>query len=370
MKLPLKKVRSAALAGLCLVSTSLFAATGEVTRSGSTYTGKVDGVTKYTGPRYFDAINACINNMSSGTVNIKNSGDSGPGTGSVYAAVMKSNITLNYNNCTVNCNGDAYIVPVLCDNRSNVRVDNMKVTGNPRYAVWFRTNSGVTLSGINFTQTSGLGIRIDDSKGGWTTNVNVNSPTVNGATSQAVETYGVDGFTAGTVTANNSAGCGLLLNKTKNSTVGTVNAYNCCFGGGYAGYRVANSAGPNNRVNGAVNSDHCGRGFFSVTNSNGTTIAQLNAKFCSGAGALIENAWNTTINGGTVNDNGGEGIRFAQNSHDNWLNWMRIGPGNGRGVYETSPGNYNHIHNCDCRGNDSNNLVKSGPNTTTTGSQW
>ncbi len=350
--------QATALACLLALPGALSAATGEVTRSGSTYTGKVDGVTKYTGTKFFDAVNACINNMSSGTVNIKNSGDSGPGTGSVYSITMKSNITLNFNGTTVNANGDAYIVPVLCDNRSTVAIQNMKVTGNPRYAVWFRTNNGVNLSGMNIATSSGLGIRIDDSKGGWTYNVNVNSPTVTGATSQAVETYGVDGFSAGTVTASGSAGCGLLLNKTKNATVGTVNATNCNYGGGYAGFRIANSAGPNISV-GTVNSTSCGRGFFSVTSSNGCTITTLNAKNNSSHGALLENAQKIRINGGTVTNNGSHGVRFSTTlsyiCRDNLINGINTNDG----IQETAPSNYNTVQNCKLNGSG---LSLAGPN--------
>lgn len=347
-----------ALAGLFALPTSLSAATGEVTRAGSTFTGRVDGVTRYTGSRLFDAVNACINNMSSGTVNIRASGDSGPGTGSVYAMVMKSNITLNFNNNTVNCNGDALIVPVLCDNRSTVAVQNLRVTGNPRYAVWFRTNNGVTLSGMNINTTSGLGLRIDDSKGGWTFNVRINDPTVNGATSQAVETYGVDGFTAGTVTANNSAGCALLLNKSKNCTVGTVNGTNCSFGGGYAGFRIANNAGPAIAV-GTVNSTRCGRGFFSVTSSNGCTINTLNARNCSGHGALLENAQRIRINAGTIRDNGSDGVRFSTTlsfiCRDNVINGVNTNDG----IRETAPSNFNTVQNCTLNGSG---LSLAGPN--------
>lgn len=333
-------------------------AVGEVTKSGSTWTARVNGATRYTGSRMFDAVNAAINGMSSGTVNIRNSGESGPGTGNVYAIVMKSNITLDFHNNTIHCNGDAFIVPILCDNKSNVKVYNLRVTGGPRYALWFRTNNGITLRGININTTGGLGIRIDDSKGGWTTNVDIGDPIVNGPTSQAVETYGVDGFRAGTVTANGSRGCGLLLNKTKNATVGTVNATNCGYGTGYAGFRIANNAGPGISV-GTVNSDRCGRGFFSVTSSNGCTIGTLNARNCSSHGALLENAQRIRINGGTIMNNGAEGVRFSTTlsyiCRDNVINGVNTNDG----IRETSPSNYNTVQYCRLNGSG---LSLAGPN--------
>jgi len=274
--------------------------TGEVTVSGSTWTGKVDGATVYTGSRFFDAVNACINGMDSGTVNIRNSGSSGAGTGDIYAIKPKSNMVLDFMGTTVNCNGDAYIVPVQADNKTNITVKNIIVTGTPRYAFWFRTCSNTTFENITINTTAGLGIRVDDSKGGWSTNLKIQGNiNVQRCGSMGIETYGVDGFTIGNVTVNNTGECGLLLNKSKNGTVGTVTGSNNCTGGGYATFRVANSNGPNVTC-AKVYSRNSGRGFFSVSGSNGTTVGTVDIQGATSHGIFLEDASNTKVNGGTV----------------------------------------------------------------------
>lgn len=273
-------------------------ATGECTKSGTTWTGKVDGVTKYTGARMFDCVNAVINAMSSGTINIKNSGESGPGKGDIYAIKPKSNMTLNFNGCTVNCNGDAYIVPVQADNKSNIAVLNLKVTGNPRYGIWFRTCSGVRIENITMTIGGGLGIRVDNSKGGASSNVTIKNANIDGAKTHAVETYGVNGCTVDRVIAKNTTGCGLILNQSTSNSVGTVDGYRCNKGGGYAAFRVAN----NNRTTtcNSVIANECGRGFFSVSGSRDCTVNSVNIRNCTSHGIFLEDATNTRINGGTV----------------------------------------------------------------------
>ncbi|MBN2544738.1 MAG: right-handed parallel beta-helix repeat-containing protein [Spirochaetes bacterium] len=273
---------------------------GEVTRSGSTYTGKVDSTTVYTGSRFFDACNACINNMDSGTLVIKNSGESGAGTGNIYAIKPKSNMVLDFSGTTVTCNGDAYIVPVQADNKTNITVKNITVTGTPRYAFWFRTCSNITFENITINTTSGLGIRVDDSKGGWSTNLKIQGNiNIQRCGSMGIETYGVDGFTIGNVTANNTGECGVLLNKSKNGSVGTVTGNYNCRGGGYATFRVANSNGPNVTCT-KVYSRNSGRGFFSVSGSNGTTVGSVDIANNTSHGIFLEDASNTRVNGGTV----------------------------------------------------------------------
>ncbi len=346
----------------------------EVTVFNGTWTAKVNGVTKYTGTDYIAAIQAACNNLTAGrtskeTVLIKNSGSSGQSGGAIKAVNIPSYTILDFGNTTFACtSNDQLIVPIQGERRTDIEVKNMKVTGNPRYGIWLKTCSNITLSNITMTlnSSSGLGIRVDDSKGDWSRNFNLTSCNISGSGDNAVETYGVDGFTIGTVTASNAGACGLLLNKSKNGTVGTVNATNCGQGTGYAGFRIANNAGPNIRAT-TINSTGCGRGFFSVTSSNGCTIATLNAKNCESHGALLENAQQIQINGGTISGNGAEGIRFSTTlsyiCRDNIVQNLNVS-GNSFGIRETSPSNYNTVKNCKLNGNG---LSLAGPNSVSTG---
>lgn len=280
-------------------------AQGEVTRSGSTWSARVNGNTVYTGSRMFDAVNAACNNMGAGTINIRNSGDSGPDGGNVYAIRPRANQTLDFHGHTVNCNGGDLVVVVHADRRDGITVRNLHVTGNPRYGLWFRGSSNVSISNITMNLSNnnpvGLGIRVDASTGpanNLTISGNIN---ISGAAGHAVETYGVDGFSIGNITANNTGGCGLLLNDSRNGTVGVVTGSYNNQGGGYATFRVANNNGPNVSVEG-VYSRNSGRGFFSVSGSHGTTIGWVDIANTSSHGIFLEDASNTHVLSGSVSN--------------------------------------------------------------------
>ncbi len=293
------------LAAASLLCSSNLMAQGEVTRSGSTWSARVNGSTVYTGSRMFDAVNAACNNMGAGTINIRNSGDSGPDGGSVYAIRPQANQTLDFHGHAVNCNGGDLVVAVHADRRDGITVRNLHVTGNPRYGIWFRGCSDVTLTNItmNLSNNSpvGLGIRVDNSTRA-AYNLTINGTIdINGSAGHAVETYGIDGFSIGDVTANNTGGCGLLLNNSRNGTVGVVTGTYNNQGGGYATFRVANNNGPNVSVEG-VYSRNSGRGFFSVSGSHGTTIGWVDIANSSSHGIFLEDASNTHVQSGTVSN--------------------------------------------------------------------
>jgi len=293
----MKKLTSLTVCSLML-SLQLNAATAYVTRSGSTYTGKVDGSVVYSGPSYNAAIQACIDNMSSGTIYIRNSGTCEP----TYGIAPKNGLTLDYGG--TQATGTSSTISVIqLDRKSNVTIRNLRIAGNPRYGIWSRSSSGITLSGCSAQVTGGLPFRFDDSKSGGSRNINVNSVTSNGQTAHGLETYTVDGFYWSTVSANDSAGCGLLLNNTINWSGGSVYAYNCNYGGGYAGFRVANSNG-RGTVN-YVDANRCGRGIFSLTQSRDATINNCYIRNCSGIGIWLQDSYNTRVLAGTVQNNGG-----------------------------------------------------------------
>ncbi len=279
-------------------------ADAEITRqSNGQYLARVDGNTVYLGSRYFDAINAAINNMGAGTVNIRNSGVSGPDGGNVYAIRPRSNQVLDFHGHQVTANGGELVVPVYCDRRSNITVRNLHVEGNPRYGVWFRGCSDIVLEDItmdlNNNNPVGLGIRVDGSTGpaqNLTIRGNIN---INGSAGHAIETYSVDGFSIGDVTVTNSGGSGLLLNDSRNGTVGNVTGFYNNFGGGYATFRVANNNGPNVSVQ-SVYSRNSGRGFFSVSGSNGTTVNHVDIDTTTSQGIFLEDASNTHVLAGSV----------------------------------------------------------------------
>ncbi|MET0341246.1 MAG: right-handed parallel beta-helix repeat-containing protein [Polyangiales bacterium] len=278
-------------------------ADAEVTRAGNAWTSNVDGRVVYNGARMFDAVNAAIDAMSGGVVNVRNSGDSGPDGGKIYGIRPKAGMTLDFHGHAVNANGGTMVVPIYCDQRNRIVVRNLQVTGTPRYGVWFRGCSDITLHNITMklgkAKEVGLGIRVDASTGPARNLVISGSINIDGSADNGIETYGVDGFKIGNVTATNTGACGLLLNDSRNGTVGKVVGHHNDPGGGYATFRVANKNGPNVRVE-SVQSRDSGRGFFSVSGSHGTTINFVDIANSSKQGIFLEDAKNTRVLGGTV----------------------------------------------------------------------
>lgn len=289
MKHTLDRVLSvAALVGLCVVP-SAFAASGEVFVTGSTWTGRVDGVTKYTGSSMSGAVNACSAAMSSGTITIKNSGAA---SGQMN---IKSNVFIDGTGRSISSTGS--IGMVYAQNSSNTGAKNINMQGNAWYGMYFRTCNGMPFSAVN--GSSNLGYRIDNCKGGTGYTLSIGSVSLNTGGSHAVETYGINGVTWGTVTATDwSDGCGVLLNYSSNARGTSVNATRCCPSGGYAGFRTANS----NRSTtlGTATATTCGRGFFSVSGSGGATVSTVNATNIYSHGIWLQTTNNTHVNGGTV----------------------------------------------------------------------
>ena len=278
-------------------------ADAEVTRAGNSWSARVADKTVYSGNRMFDAINAAIESTGAGVVNIRNSGDSGPDGGKIYGIRPKAGQTLDFHGHAIHANGGTMVVPVYCDKRNNISVRNLSVTGAPRYGVWFRGCSNVTLHNITMklakAKEVGLGIRVDASTGPARNLTISGNISIDGSADNAIETYGVDGFKIGDVTVTNTGACGLLLNDSRNGTVGKVTGHNNNRGGGYATFRVANKNGPNVTVE-SVSSRDSGRGFFSVSGSHGTTIKFVDIANSTSQGIFLEDASNTRVLGGTV----------------------------------------------------------------------
>jgi hypothetical protein len=282
----------ASISLLALGTSASYAASGEVFVTGSTWTGRVDGSTKYTGSSMAAAANACVANMSSGTIIIKNSGNK---NGQI---AIKSNITIDGTGRTISGGGQTGII--YAQNSSNVGGRNVNMSSDDWYGMYFRTCNGINVSGT--TGTANLGFRIDHCKGGPGYNLTLGSPTSNNNAAHGAhyaETYGINGVGWGTVTASDrTGGCGVLLNQSTSASGSNVNGTRCNQGGGYAGFRTANNNG--RTTLGTANSTSCGRGFFSVSGSRDATITTVNATSCSSHGVWLQTTANTRVNGGTI----------------------------------------------------------------------
>jgi hypothetical protein len=150
-----------------------------------------------------------------------------------------------------------------------------------------------------------IAVRVDShpsrpyEEGRWVYDLVVQDCTFENTNSHGLETYGVDGFDVYGFTANNCGECGVLFNKSINGTVGSVNSYRCCYGGGYAGLRFANDCAYVNVSN--LYADECGRGLFILTGSHDITVNYVNITDCSDIGIWIQDCDNCKVNSGYVN---------------------------------------------------------------------
>lgn len=338
-------------------------ADAEITKSGSTWQAAVDGRVVYRGSRMFDAVNTAADTFTSGTIHIRNSGVSGSDGGNVYGMRPQPGQTLDFHNHTVTANGGDLVVPVYCDRRDDITVRNLHVEGAPRYGVWFRGCSNVTLENItmalNGQNPVGLGIRVDSSTRNARNLTIIGNINIDGATGHGIETYGIDGINIGDVTVTNNGGCGLILNDSRNAEVGNVWGERNNINGGYATFRVANDNGPNIHVK-SVYSRQSGRGFFSVSRSHGTTIDYVDIDQATEQGIFLEDATNTHVLAGTVTNSinrpNCQLVRTNNSSiHVNGCNAIGQQPSYGNnsvisGTYRLTPAHSNmavDVNNCD-----------------------
>lgn len=173
-----------------------------------------------------------------------------------------------------------------------------------------------------------MGIRFDRDQAA-NSNVKIDTVRVTGAGSHAVETWNIDGLTINQVIARNVGESGLLLQNTRNAQVNLVDGDNVGAGTGYATLRFANQNGRNANGNYNTNvyvtkvvSRGGGRGVFCVSESGAAVIESVDLANNGNNAILIENCYNVSIRGGTVN--GGGEVRVSArtefaNTRDLWI---------------------------------------------------
>ncbi|GAA1368621.1 RICIN domain-containing protein [Catellatospora chokoriensis] len=294
----------------------------EAVLSGSTWTARNGGSTVYTGTDLRAAVQAAVNSLSAGRTAKQRVVVRGSGSMSANARISLPSYTTIDICGTINVTGTGSgdQAPIYSRGTTQVEVQHLNLTGTPLYGIFMRNVTDVILGQIDMRLSAGLGVRIDNrgDTSQWTRNVRIDNVYVSGASSHAVETYGVDGLTVGTVTARNVGESGLLLNQTVNATVGTVDAENAGAGTGYAAFRMANRNGrigagyaTNVRV-GTVRARGGGRGIFCVSESGGAAIDRVDIAGTGNNAILIENCYNVNVaaNGGTIS--GGGEVRLAE----------------------------------------------------------
>ncbi|MFD7405685.1 hypothetical protein ACFV7R_24080 [Streptomyces sp. NPDC059866] len=296
----------------------------EAVQSGSTWTARRGGSVVHTGTDMRAAVQAAVNSLTAGRtakerVVVRDSGSMSAGSRISLPSYTVLDVCGTIN---VTGTGSGDQAPVYSRGTRDVEVQHLNVTGSPLYGVFLRNVQNVILGQIDMRLSAGLGIRIDN-RGDttqWTRNVRIDNVYVSGASSHAVETYGVDGITIGTVTARNVGESGLLLNQTINATVTKVDADGAGTGTGYAAFRMANRNGrvgsgyPTNIRVGEVIARGGGRGVFCVSESGGAVIDRVNISNTGNNSILIENCYNVNIAAQSGSVTGGGEIRLAARS--------------------------------------------------------
>jgi len=289
--------------------------------NGSTWTARRGGTTVYTGSDMRAAVQAAVNSLTPGRTSKERVVVWQGGTISAGSRISLPSYTMLDSCGTINVTGSGSgdQAPVYSRGTRDIEVQHLYLTGAPLYGIFMRNVTNVILGVIDMRLSGGLGVRVDN-RGDTSVrsrNIRMDSVFVSGSGTHAVETYGVDGLTIGTVTARNVRDSGLLLNDTINATVGTVDAENAGAGTGYAAFRVANRNGrignsyPTNIRVGLVRARGGGRGIFCVSESGGLAIDRVDIANTGNNAILVENCYNVTIasHGGTVS--GGGEIRLA-----------------------------------------------------------
>lgn len=281
-----------------------------VTGSGSSFLATRGSSTVYTGSDYRAAIQAALDSISSGQrVSVMASGSIGANTISISSGkIFEGCGTIDVGN-----KGGRGAIESL--DTSGVQIPYLTMTGNPYFGLRFYGTRDLTLGEITMNLSGGLGIRFERDEAA-NSNVKMDTITVTGAGSHAVETWNIDGLEIGQVIAKDVGECGLLLQTTTNARVGLVDGDNVAAGTGYATFRMANNNGQNANGNYDTNvyidkvvSRGGGRGVFCVSQSGAAVIESVDLADNGNNAILIENCYNVEIRGGTVN--GGGEVRIA-----------------------------------------------------------
>ncbi|GGY03238.1 hypothetical protein [Streptomyces djakartensis] len=297
----------------------------EAAQSGGTWTARRgNGTVVYTGTDMRAAVQAAVNSLTPGRTAKERVVVRGSGSIPANSRIsLPSHTVLDVcGTIDVTGSGSGDQAPVYSRGTRDVEVQNLRLTGTPLYGIFLRNVQNVVLGQIDMRLSRGLGVRIDNrgDTSQWTRNVRIDNVHVSGASSHAVETYGVDGITIGTVTARNVGESGLLLNQTVNASVTKVDAENAGTGTGYAAFRMANRNGrigngyPTNIRVGEVIARGGGRGVFCVSESGGATIDRVTLSGTGNNSVLIENCYNVSLAARSGTITGGGELRLAARS--------------------------------------------------------
>lgn len=266
----------------------------EVRQSGNNYIWRINNVDQGSTSSLATAINNCI-----GTGNREVHILAG---GTLSAQInLQPGLTLYCHNVTFNKNHNGY--GFHRDGSGPIGIYDMTLNNNTNMGIRTTRASDISIQNVRI-YGGGIGIRIDSHpsrpyENYWVYRINVQNCRFENGSGHGLETYGVDGFQASGIVARNMGECGVLLNKTINGTIGTVDAYRCSYGGGYAGLRFANNCSRITADN--LVARECGRGYFVLSGSNNCHLNNARITDCTNIGIWLENVANCSVKAGCTN---------------------------------------------------------------------
>ncbi|MFA9191837.1 T9SS type A sorting domain-containing protein [Flavobacterium sp. FZUC8N2.13] len=268
----------------------------QVTFSGTRFAVRINGVDSGTESSLGTAINRCIGTgnrtvhiLAGGTIN--------------QQINLQPGLILDCHSVTFNKTHTG--VGFFRDGAGPITIKDMNLNNNTNFGIRTSRASNVTITNVRISG-GGIGIRIDSHPSrpyeaqNIVRTIAVNNCSLLNTSGHGLETYGVDGFTLNTITTNNNGECGVLLNRTFNGRLGTVNAFRSGNGTGYAGLRLANDC--DNIVTQNLIANECGRGYFVLTGSKNSTLNNCRITNGTGVGIWLENVVNCRVLAGCTND--------------------------------------------------------------------
>lgn len=289
----------ALLTGLLALQSSLaptaFAATAEVTKSGSNYIVRVDGVQTLSTTSYLAALQNAAG-TGNRVMNIRTSGS--------WNGEVRLRATSSFNYLTSTYSDIAGSTAIYSYKSAGIQINGAKLSGSPGIAIRLSSCASPRITNCDIDARNGavsVLYRIDSEGSTRTTGLyarNVNSRnTASGGDRQGFETYSIDNYDLSDMKATSVAGCGVLINDGRNGTIGTTNTNTCGKGTTYAGLRWANNS--SGATTSSATDAGSARGIF-ILNSTGVTINNANVSSNPVDRIWIQNGSNNRVLAGTA----------------------------------------------------------------------
>lgn len=292
---PIRTLQAGAV-GALLIAPSVHGATAEVTKSGSNYIVRVDGVQTLSTTDYAAALQNAAG-TGNRTMNVRVQGD--------WNSQVRMRTTSSFNYLTTSYSYARTNVPALYAYKSGgIQINGLILFGYPTFGIRLSSCSSpritnTTVDCRNTTQPA-VAIRIDSEGSTRTTGLYARTVKVMNMVSgdkQGFETYSIDGYDLSGMDGSSLGGCGVLINDGRSGTIGTAKSYDCGKGTTYAGLRFANNC--DGATVSDCNSSSSARGLF-ILNSANVTVNKATISNCRTDSIWIQYGSNDRVSSGSV----------------------------------------------------------------------